>query len=73
MAQVKLQDRGWVDAKWFGKSWTIWLNLIAIVIPVLDFVLKTNLIADKDIYALLLAILNILLRFKTKEPISLER
>lgn len=73
MSQIKVSNKGWLDAKWFLSSWTLWLNTVAVLIPVLDILLKANFIQDKDVYALLLALFNILLRFKTKQPVSLSR
>ncbi len=73
MSQIKQSDGTWIDVKWFLASKTIWLNFIALLIPVLDIILKTNFIKDRDVYALLLAVFNILLRFKTKEQIVLNR
>ena len=77
MPQVKvINDRGlpdWVEGKWFLYSWTVWLNLVGILLPVLDAILKFNLIPDKEIYALVLAVFNLLLRFKTNKPVSLEK
>ena len=73
MAQAKVGDKGWVDAKWFLKSKTVWLNILALLVPLLDIFLKTNLIKDKDVYALVLAIFNLLLRFKTNKPITFSQ
>jgi len=61
--------------KLWWKSSTIWVNLIGIAVPILDTVLATNFIADKEVYALILAVLNILNRFRVSpakpvEPIA---
>lgn len=51
------------EKKWYQSS-TVWLNLIGFIVPVLDMVVKTNLIQDKEVFALILAVLNILNRFR---------
>lgn len=53
---------------WY-KSSTIVVNLIAVLIPILDIIVNTNLIPDKDIYVIVVAILNILNRFRVS-PVS---
>ena len=55
--------------KRFWQSKTIWFNVLAFVIFVLDLVLKTNLIVDKDVLAILVAVFNLALRFKTDRGI----
>ena len=55
---------------WF-QSWTIWANLIGSTVIILQLILQTDLIIDPEWQALILAILNILLRFKTST--ALER
>lgn len=59
-------------AKLFLKSKTIWLNLAGIAVIVLQLVLDTNVIVDVDLQAIALAILNLLVRFRTNEPIRLR-
>ena len=54
---------------WF-QSWTIWANLIGIVLIILQFVMQINLIIDPEWQALILAIINILLRFKTTTTVA---
>lgn len=77
MAQVKVETDGkteWVEGVWWAKSWTLWLNIVAFLIPVLEFVTGSNFLPlDPQMYALLLALLNFLLRFKTKQPVTLEK
>ena len=72
MPQIKTNE-GYVEAKWYIKSWTVWFNAIALLIPILDVILKYNLIHDKDVYAFVLAVFNLLLRFKTKFPITIKK
>ena len=55
--------------KRFWQSKTIWFNVLAFVIFVLDLVLKTNLIVDKNVLAIMVAVLNLALRFKTDRGI----
>ena len=56
----------------FYKSKTFWLNTVGILIIGLQFILSINAIVDPEFQALILAVLNILLRFKTREPITLR-
>ena len=65
MVNIKNQKVWW-------KSTTILLNLVGVLVPVIDLVLRTNLIQDKEIYALILAVLNILNRFRVSpaEPVK---
>ena len=56
----------------FYKSKTFWLNIVGILVIVLQYTLSLNLLIDPALQALALAILNILLRFRTDEPIRLR-
>lgn len=56
----------------FYKSTTVWLNVLAVVVLVLDSVLRFNVIQDKDVVAIVVAVLNLLNRFRTNEPLSLR-
>lgn len=49
--------------KWYQSS-TLWINLIGVVAVVLDLVVKTNLIPDADVVTIIVAVLNILNRFR---------
>ena len=61
-----------VIEKPFWQSWTIWANIVATVVFVLDRVLQLGLVTDPEVAALLLAVLNLLLRFKTKTGVTLS-
>lgn len=50
------------EKKLWYKSTTVWLNTVPLVALVLDTVLQTNVIKDKDVLAILVALLNILNR-----------
>ena len=58
-----------------GKSWlassTIWLNLVGVVVIALQLITSTNFVVDPEIQALLLAVLNLANRFRTKKSITL--
>lgn len=57
-----------------GKSWTLNFNALAIVLFILDMLAGTDIVKNNPDYAMLLtAAVNILLRFKTKEPVSSKR
>ena len=60
-----------VDLKPFWKSSTIWLNVVGVLVIVLQLVTSTKLVVDPDVQMVLLAVLNILNRFRTEEPIKL--
>ena len=59
-----------VEVKEWWKSSTLWLNAAGIATMVLDLVVQSNLIPDADVLAIVLAVLNILNRFRTKNPIT---
>lgn len=50
--------------KMWWESTTIWINLLAVIVPVLDLITQMNIIQDKEVYALIIAVLNILNRFR---------
>jgi hypothetical protein len=57
-----------------GKSMTLNLNALAVVLFILDMVSGTDIIKNNPDYAVIVtAVMNILLRFKTKEPVSKKR
>ena len=63
-----------VKAKFFWQSSTFWINFLGIVVIALEFVVQSNLIPDADVVAILIAVLNILNRFrvtKVVQPIKL--
>ena len=57
-------------SKGWWKSTTVWINLVGIVAIVLDLVIKTNIIPDPDIIAIVVAILNILNRLRAPSVIQ---
>ena len=62
-----------MEKKWYQSS-TIWINLLGIVVTVLELVVASNLIPDPEIIALIVAILNILNRFKApKKVLPIEK
>lgn len=64
-----------MEKKWYQSS-TIWINLLGVLVVVLDLVIKTNLIPDPDVVAIVVAILNILNRFRvkpTEKVMSIEK
>ena len=63
-------DEMMFDSKSFLASSTIWLNAVGIIVIVLQIVTSTSLVVDPEIQALLLAILNLLNRFRTTKRIT---
>lgn len=61
-----------MDAKLWFRSKTVWFNIIAFAVLFLQMVLNTDLIVDPEWVALLTALLNILLRYKTNAPIKIR-
>lgn len=62
-----------VKAKPFWQSSTLWINFIGIVAIILEVVIKSDLIPDADIIAIIVALLNILNRFRnTLQPLKLK-
>lgn len=59
------------EKKWFSST-TIWINLIGFLVPILDLLVQTNFIQDKEFYALIIAVINILNRFRVspKDPVQ---
>ena len=55
--------------KWYQSS-TLWINIAGIVAIVLDLVVKTSLIPDPDVIAIIVAILNILNRFRAPKVVQ---
>lgn len=54
-----------------GKSMTLNFNAMAIVVFILDMLAGTDIIKNNPDYAMMItALMNILLRFKTKAPVS---
>jgi hypothetical protein len=66
--------RQFAPYKWFLKSKTILINLVA-AIPYLLTELGTlpQFIQYRDEFALILIIVNIILRFKTDQPITISK
>ena len=64
MAQTEL-------AKPFWKSSTLWLNAVGITVIGIQFILDKNIL-DADFQTLLLAVLNLINRFRTSSPVSMK-
>lgn len=62
-----------LSEKPFYLSSTLWINAIGVVAIVLEFVLVTNIIPDAEIVALIVAILNILNRFRPTKTTDVKR
>ena len=56
-----------VSSKPFWMSSTLWINAAGLLAIVLDLVVKSNLIPDADVVAIIVAVLNILNRFRAVE------
>lgn len=56
-----------IAVKPFWKSTTLWINFAGLLTIVLDIVVKSNIIPDADVIAIIVAILNILNRFRGVE------
>ena len=54
-----------MEKKWYESS-TIWINLAGIVAVILEAVLESNFIPDKDVTGIIFLALNILNRFRVK-------
>lgn len=59
-------------SKTWYKSSTVWLNIVAVLVVALKFALNSNLIPDPDVIAVITAVLNILNRFRTTQPVTLK-
>jgi len=57
-----------MKSKPFWESSTLWINAVGVLIVVLDLVVKTNLIPDADVVAIVVSVLNILNRFRVSKP-----
>jgi hypothetical protein len=63
-----------VQTKPFWQSTTLWINVAGIVALILSMVVNTGIIADPQWIALIVAVLNILNRFRDvpKENLTLK-
>lgn len=65
-----------LKSKPFWKSSTLWINVLGIIVIALDLVVKSNLIPDPDVVAIIVAVLNIINRFRGQgglvTPLSLR-
>ena len=61
-----------IKTKAFWKSSTLWINIAGVVAITLSIVLKSEIVADKEVIALLVAVLNILNRFRKVEKVDLK-
>lgn len=52
------------QAKPWYKSTTLWINIAGVAAIVLDYVVKSNLIPDADVVAILVSVLNIINRLR---------
>ena len=62
-----------LSEKPFWESTTLWINALGIVAIVLELIVKTELIPDADIVAIIVAILNILNRFRVTKPNDVQK
>jgi hypothetical protein len=60
-----------MNTKPFWQSTTLWINFAGIVALILNVVIASKMIVDPDIIALIVAILNILNRFRPVEKTDL--
>lgn len=54
-----------IPTKPFWKSTTLWINFVGILIVVLQLIVNTNVLPDKEVVTIILAVINILNRFRT--------
>lgn len=66
--QIQLEKE--LSKPWY-QSTTIWLNVVPILVVLLDAILQTNMIHDKDLLAIVVATANILNRLRTAQRINL--
>ena len=59
-----------ITSKPWWESSTIWINLAGIVALVLEVVISSNLVPDPEIIGLIVAILNIINRFRAPKTIK---
>ncbi len=55
------------EKKWYQSS-TMWINLAGVVAVALDMVIDAKLIPDADVIAIMVAVLNIVNRFRVQKP-----
>ena len=58
------------ETKGWWKSSTILINLVGVLVVVLDLVVKTNLIPDAEVVAIIVAVLNMLNRLRAPKIIQ---
>lgn len=59
--------------KWY-ESTTIWINLAGVLVVAIGYVLDFKLVKDTDVVALLMAVANILNRFRAPKKVeSIEK
>lgn len=65
-----------MQTKPFWMSSTLWINVAGVVALVLNILLATNKVVDPDIIAVIVAVLNILNRFRSQgtviKPLTLN-
>lgn len=59
-----------VKAKFFWQSSTFWINFLGIVVIALEFVVQSNLIPDADVVAIVVAVLNLINRWRAPKIIQ---
>lgn len=59
------------EKKWYQSS-TIWINLVGIFTIGLELAVKSNLIPDADVVAIIVSVLNILNRFRVQKPSDVQ-
>jgi len=62
-----------LKSKPFWQSSTLWINGLGVLVVVLELVVNTNLIPDADVVAILVAVLNIVNRFRVKNTGDVQR
>jgi hypothetical protein len=58
-----------VEKKQFWKSRIIWINIIGLIAMIVEY--QTGVLLNNDIQLAILAVLNMILRFRTDEAIKL--
>lgn len=75
--KIGLFSGGKMNSKVWYQSKTVWLNLLVVIVALLGFVVSPDFPLELGQYAeyvtLALAILNIILRFVTGQPITLKK
>lgn len=62
-----------VTYKGFWKSKTFWFNVLAIVVAVAGQLGYADFAADTELVAVVVGVVNVLLRFLVKQPVTVTR